>query len=119
MELFGNLETVTYKTGRRKILKVMSGTELADRLLQMAMDPDIKTVATGKAVGTPSQKHSHTAGKAMFKLGKNQLRREDICLGQIFRSEHLTVPGYGAAVPLNCTGQLKTRPWEIVFTIRM
>lgn len=65
--------SVTYKTGRRKILKVMSGTELADRLLQMAMDPDIKTVATGKAVGTPSQKHSHTAGKAMFKLGKNQL----------------------------------------------
>ena len=73
MDLFGNLETVTYKTGRRKVLKVMSGTALADRLLQMAMDPDIKTVATGKAVGTPSQKHSHTAGKAMFKLGKNQL----------------------------------------------
>lgn len=65
--------SVTYKTGRRKVLKVMSGTALADRLLQMAMDPDIKTVATGKAVGTPSQKHSHTAGKAMFKLGKNQL----------------------------------------------
>ena len=34
--------SVTYKTGRRKILKVMSGTALADRLLQMAMDPDIK-----------------------------------------------------------------------------
>ena len=34
--------SVTYKTGRRKVLKVMSGTALADRLLQMAMDPDIK-----------------------------------------------------------------------------
>ena len=34
--------SVTYKTDRRKILKVMSGTELADRLLQLAMDPDIK-----------------------------------------------------------------------------
>ena len=65
--------SVTYKTGRRKILKVMSGTELADRLLQMAMDPDIKTVATERAVGTPSQKRPHTTGKAMFKLGKNQL----------------------------------------------
>lgn len=65
--------SVTYKTDRRKILKVMSGTELADRLLQMEMDPDTKTVATGKAVSKSPQKHSHTAGKAMFKLGKNQL----------------------------------------------
>ena len=34
--------SVTYKTGRKKVLKVMSGTALADRLLQLAMDPDRK-----------------------------------------------------------------------------
>lgn len=65
--------SVTYKTGRRKILKVMSGTALADRLLQMAMDPDIKQREAKRAVGKSPQKRSHTAGKAMFKLEKNKL----------------------------------------------
>jgi len=68
MDLFGNLETVTYKTGGRKILKVMSGTEPADRLLQMAMDSDIKQRAVKQAVGKSSQKLSHTSEKALIQL---------------------------------------------------
>ena len=65
--------SVTYKTGRRKILKVMSGTALADRLLQMAMDPDIKQREAKQAVGKASQKVPHTSEKALIQLRKNQL----------------------------------------------
>lgn len=65
--------SVTYKTDRRKILKVMSGTELADRLLQMAMDPDIKQREAKQAVGKASQKVPHTSEKALIQLRKNQL----------------------------------------------
>ena len=65
--------SVTYKTGRRKILKVMSGTALADRLLQLAMDPDIKRREVKQAVGKASQKVPHTSEKALIQLRKNQL----------------------------------------------
>ena len=65
--------SVTYKTGRRKILKVMSGTALADRLLQMAMDPDIKQREAKQAVGKSSKRVSHTNEKVLIQLRKNQL----------------------------------------------
>lgn len=39
----------------------------------MEIDLDIKTVATRKVVSKSPQKRSHTDGKAMFKLEKNQL----------------------------------------------
>ena len=65
--------SVTYKNGRRKVMKVMSGTALADRLLQMAMDPDIKQREAKQAVAKSSQKVSHTSEKALIQLRKNQL----------------------------------------------
>lgn len=65
--------SVTYKTGRKKVLKVMSGTALADRLLQLAMDPDIKRREVKQAVGKSSKKVSHTNEKALIQLRKNQL----------------------------------------------
>ena len=65
--------SVTYKTGRRKILKVMSGTALADRLLQLAMDSDIRRREVKQAVGKSSKKVSHTSEQALIQLRKNQL----------------------------------------------
>jgi hypothetical protein len=65
--------SVTYKTGRKKVLKVMSGTALADRLLQLAMDPDIKRREVKQAVGKSSKKVAHTNEKALIQLRKNQL----------------------------------------------
>lgn len=65
--------SVTYKTGRKKVLKVMSGTALADRLLQLAMDPDIRRREVKQAVGKSSKKVSHTSEKALIQLRKNQL----------------------------------------------
>jgi hypothetical protein len=45
--------SITYKNGRKKILKVMSGTAMADRLLQMALDPDKRNASDDCIEGNP------------------------------------------------------------------
>lgn len=74
--------SVTYKTGRKKVLKVMSGTALADRLLQLAMDPDIRRREVKQAVGKSSKKVSHTSEKALIQLRKNQLAQGRYIFGK-------------------------------------
>ena len=43
--------SITYKNGRKKILKVMPGTAMADRLLQMALDPDKRNASADRVAG--------------------------------------------------------------------
>ena len=55
--------SVTYKNGRKEIVKAMSGTDLCDRLLQLALDP------------VPAQNDIQNDDKEYFpvSLGKNEL----------------------------------------------
>lgn len=74
--------SITYKNGRKKILKVMSGTVMADRLLQMALDPD-KRNASDDRIGVKSGQNAASAeGKPLIKLGKNQLPQGRYIIGK-------------------------------------
>ena len=73
--------SITYKNGRKKILKVMSGTAMADRLLQMALDP-YKGNASADRIGAKSGQNAASAeGKPLIKLGKNQLPQGRYIIG--------------------------------------
>lgn len=51
--------SITYKNGRKKILKVMPGTAMADRLLQMALDPDKRNASADRIEGKSRQYADH------------------------------------------------------------
>ena len=51
--------SITYKNGRKKILKVMPGTAMADRLLQMALDPDKRNASADRIEGKSGQYADH------------------------------------------------------------
>ena len=88
--------SITYKNGRKKILKVMSDTAMADRLLQMARDPDKRNPSADRvegksgqnaasAEGKPLIKLQNAAsaeGKPLIKLGKNQLPHGRYIIGK-------------------------------------
>lgn len=74
--------SITYKNGRKKILKVMSGTAMADRLLQMALDPDKRNAPAGGLEGRSGQNAASAEGKPLIKLGKNQLPQGRYLIGR-------------------------------------
>ena len=74
--------SITYKNGRKKILKVMSGTAMADRLLQMALDPDKRSAPAGGLDGRSGQNAVSAEGKPLIKLGKNQLPQGRYIIGR-------------------------------------
>lgn len=68
--------SVTYKNGKQEVVKAKSGTELCDRLLQMAIDPS--------AEGATGQTNSVDVN-AEYKpvpLGKNQLPNGEYLIGR-------------------------------------
>ena len=65
--------SITYKNGRKKILKVMSDTAMADRLLQMALDPDKRNALAGRVEDESGQTTVSSGERPLIKLGKNQL----------------------------------------------
>ena len=74
--------SITYKNGRKKILKVMSGTAMADRLLQMALDPDKRNASADREEGKSGQNAASAEGKPLIKLGKNQLPHGRYIIGK-------------------------------------
>ena len=64
--------SVTYKNGKKEIIKATSGTELCDRLLQMAIDP----AAVAPSGTTTSSEYEPVS------LGKNQLPNGDYLIGR-------------------------------------
>lgn len=74
--------SITYKNGRKKILKVMSDTAMADRLLQMALDPDKRNASADRAEGKSGQNAASAEGKPLIKLGKNQLPHGRYIIGK-------------------------------------
>jgi hypothetical protein len=74
--------SITYKNGRKKILKVMSGTAMADRLLQMALDPDKRNASADRIEGKPGKNAASAEGKPLIKLGKNQLPQGRYIIGK-------------------------------------
>lgn len=74
--------SITYKNGRKKILKVMSDTAMADRLLQMALDPDKRNASADREEGKSGQNAASAEGKPLIKLGKNQLPHGRYIIGK-------------------------------------
>jgi hypothetical protein len=74
--------SITYKNGRKKVLKVMSGTAMADRLLQMALDPDKRNTSSDRIEGKSGQNAASAEGKPLIKLGKNQLPQGRYIIGK-------------------------------------
>ena len=74
--------SITYKNGRKRILKVMSGTAIADRLLQMALDPDKRDASADRIEGKSGQNAVSAEGKPLIKLGKNQLPQGRYIIGK-------------------------------------
>ena len=74
--------SITYRNGREKILKVMSGSAMADRLLQMALDPDKRNAPAGGLEGSSGQNAASAEGKPLIKLGKNQLPQGRYIIGR-------------------------------------
>ena len=74
--------SITYRNGRKKILKVMSGSAMADRLLQMALDPDKRNAPAGGLEGSSGQNAASAEGKPLIKLGKNQLPQGRYIIGR-------------------------------------
>jgi len=59
--------SVTYKDGRQEIIKAVSGTELCDRLLQMALDPaGKKSPGNGNYVPVELQKNQLPNGSYLI-----------------------------------------------------
>ena len=54
-----------------KILKVMSGTAMADRLMQMALDPDKRNTSADRVEGESGQTTVSSGGRPLIKLWKN------------------------------------------------
>ena len=73
--------SVTYNNGKKKIMKVMSGTTLADRLLQMALDPDEKNMQAARGDGESAQNNCADE-KPLIKLKKNQLPQGRYIIGK-------------------------------------
>ena len=74
--------SITYRNGRKKILKVMSGSAMADRLLQMALDPDKRNAPAGGLEGSSGQNAASAEGKPLIKLGKNQMPQGRYIIGR-------------------------------------
>ena len=74
--------SITYRNGRKKILKVMSGSAMADRLLQMALDPDKRNASADRIEGKSGQNAASAEGKPLIKLGKNQLPQGRYIIGR-------------------------------------
>lgn len=74
--------SITYRNGRKKILKVMSGSAMADRLLQMALDQDKRNPPAGGLEGSSGQNAASAEGKPLIKLGKNQLPQGRYIIGR-------------------------------------
>lgn len=74
--------SITYKNGRKKILKVMSDTAVADRLLQMSLDPDKRNASADRVEGKSGQNTASAEGKPLIKLGKNQLPHGRYIIGK-------------------------------------
>lgn len=73
--------SVTYKNGSNKIIKAKSGTPLADKLLQMAMDPNLqqrKDESTGSTKSAPEKKNRDE----LISLQKNQLPNGRYIIGE-------------------------------------
>ena len=64
--------SVTYKNGKKEIIKAMSGTEICDRLLQLAIDP----------VTEPSSTVDAPIHYEPVSLRKNQLPNGDYLIGR-------------------------------------
>lgn len=62
-------------------MKVMSGTTLADRLLQMALDPDEKNMQAARGDGESAQNNCADE-KPLIKLKKNQLPQGRYIIGK-------------------------------------
>jgi hypothetical protein len=74
--------SITYKNGRKKILKLMSGTAMADRLLQMALDPDKRNASADRLESESGGNAANAEGKPLVKLGKNQLPQGRYIIGK-------------------------------------
>jgi len=111
--------SITYKNGRKKILKVMSGTAMADRLLQMALDPDKRNASADRVEGESGQTTVSSGGRPFSNLGRTSCLRDDISLAKIFRREPLISHGYGVKEIFLCTRPMKIQPWGIISILRM
>ena len=60
----------------------MSGTAMADRLLQMALDPDKRNASADRIEGKSGQNAASAEGKPLIKLGKNQLPQGRYIIGR-------------------------------------
>lgn len=67
--------SVTYKNGKKEIVKATSGTELCDRLLQLAIDPAVESTAM------PTSSAEEPSEYEPVSLGKNQLPNGDYLIG--------------------------------------
>lgn len=65
--------SVTYKNGKKEIVKAMSGTELYDRLLQFAKDPPTVQNAAIKPTSVGKAKKDDDKSYTPVTLGKNEL----------------------------------------------
>ena len=68
--------SVTYKNGKKEIVKATSGTELCDQLLQMAIDPVEKSTAK------PASNAEEPSEYEPVSLGKNQLPNGNYLIGR-------------------------------------
>ena len=60
----------------------MAETAMADRLLQMALDPDKRSAPAGGLDGRSGQNAVSAEGKPLIKLGKNQLPQGRYIIGR-------------------------------------
>ncbi|WP_194607961.1 hypothetical protein [Clostridium vitabionis] len=111
--------SITYKNGRKKILKVMSGTAVADRLLQMSLDPDKRNASADRVEGKSGQNAASAEGKPLIKLGKNQLPQGRYIIGKDLPEGPLISRGYGAKDIFLCTRPMKIQHWGIISILRM
>ena len=80
--------SITYRNGRKKILKVMSGTAVADRLLQMSLDPGKRNASADRVEGMGKMLQVLKESR-LSNLGKTSCLMDDISLAKTFRREPL------------------------------